>query len=127
MTDARSSCEKGAAGEEAAANYLEKKGYGILQRNFRIRRGEVDIIAVRGDTLVFCEVKAWKTFPVESLEYALSKEKRRRIVTAAMVFWKEHAEYADYHARFDVIHIDTASNRSGIVQLEDAFNGENSW
>jgi putative endonuclease len=48
----------GAAGEDAAARHLEQRGARIVERNFRTRYGELDIVAVDGDALVFCEVKA---------------------------------------------------------------------
>ena len=52
--------ELGALGERLAAKYLEKKGYRILERNFRCRMGEIDLIALRGSDLVFTEVKLRK-------------------------------------------------------------------
>jgi putative endonuclease len=48
---------RGAAGEQAAAELLTALGYEIVERNFRTRYGELDIVAVDGDTLVFCEVR----------------------------------------------------------------------
>ena len=48
---------RGAAGEDAAAEFLAALGYRIVQRNFRTRYGELDIVAVDGDSLVFCEVR----------------------------------------------------------------------
>lgn len=49
---------QGKAGEDIAANYLEREGLKILERNYRFERGEIDIIAEEGDELVFVEVKA---------------------------------------------------------------------
>ena len=53
--------KKGQTGEEAAALHLEKKGMRILERNFRSRTGEVDIVAIDREILVFAEVKAWSS------------------------------------------------------------------
>jgi len=50
----------GSIGEKLAADYLERIGYSILQRNFRCRYGEIDIIACNSEYLVFCEVKTRK-------------------------------------------------------------------
>ena len=55
-----SSTARGRAGEEAGAAWLAERGWTIVERNFRSRMGEVDIIASRGETLAFCEVKAWR-------------------------------------------------------------------
>jgi putative endonuclease len=49
---------RGAVGEQAAVDLLERLGYEILDRNFRTKYGELDVVAVDGDTLVFCEVRA---------------------------------------------------------------------
>jgi putative endonuclease len=121
--DLRTSKEKGTDGEDIAVEFLREKGYGILQRNFRIRSGEVDIIAVAGETIVICEVKAWKTFPVESLEYALSADKRRRIIRAASLYLRDNPVYDRYHVRFDVIHVDTGAGGE-IRHVEGAFDGD---
>jgi putative endonuclease len=48
---------RGAAGEQAAAEFLAALGYEVIQRNFRTRYGELDIVAIDGDCLVFCEVR----------------------------------------------------------------------
>jgi putative endonuclease len=58
---------KGRSGEDAAAAYLEEKGIKILEKNFRGRKGEIDIIALDGDTLIFVEVKAWASYGIEAL------------------------------------------------------------
>jgi putative endonuclease len=47
----------GRLGERLAADHLDRSGYRVLERNYRVREGEIDIVAARGDTLVFCEVK----------------------------------------------------------------------
>ncbi|HUX51685.1 MAG TPA: YraN family protein [Spirochaetia bacterium] len=118
--------EKGREGEESAVEYLIGKGYRILQRNFRMRRGEVDIIAEQDATVVFCEVKAWKSLPLESLEHAISAAKRRRIIQTAVWFLQTNRCYDQYHIRFDVIHIATGSD-SVVRHLQSAFDGESLW
>ena len=55
MTKARQ--QTGAAGEQIACNFLQEQGYRIIERNHRSRLGELDIIAVYGEFLIFCEVK----------------------------------------------------------------------
>jgi putative endonuclease len=52
----------GRQGEDLAARFLEEKGMELLARNFRSRRGEIDLIALDGDTLVFAEVKTWSHY-----------------------------------------------------------------
>jgi putative endonuclease len=96
---------KGKAGEDRAARFLEEVGYRIIGRNFRSEAGEVDIIAVEGETLVFVEVKSWATYGLENLEYAVNKKKQKKIVETAKIFLENHREYSNNQVRFDVIFI----------------------
>lgn len=68
-----STTQVGKSGEDLASNFLQKQGYKIIERNFRIRGGEIDIIAIDGDALVFVEVKTRSShrfgLPQESINY----------------------------------------------------------
>ena len=109
--------KKGRAGEEAAALLLEEKGMRILERNFRSRTGEVDIIALDGETLVFIEVKTWTVYGIDALEQALDAKKQRKIIETSKYFLSLHREYRYMAVRFDVIFI--SSER--ITHLASAF------
>jgi putative endonuclease len=109
--------DKGRAGEAAAALYLEEKGLKILERNFRGRTGEVDIIALEGETLVFIEVKAWSAFGIDALEQGLNDKKQRRIIETAKYFLASHREYRYMAVRFDVVFVAA----EGITHLASAF------
>ena len=109
--------ENGRSGEEAAAIFLEKKGFKIIHRNFRHRGGEVDIIAEHNQTLVFIEVKTWSVYGIESLEHGLDEKKQRRIIETAKYFLSVHREYRYMAVRFDVIFIAA----QGITHLASAF------
>ena len=108
---------KGRAGEEAAASYLEKKGIRILQRNFRSRSGEVDIIALDGETVIFIEVKTWSAYGIEALEQSLDNKKRHKIIETSKYFLSLHREYKYMAIRFDVIFI----SPEGITHIASAF------
>jgi len=114
---------KGRTGEEAAASYLEQKGMRILERNFRSRTGEVDIIALDKDprgtqeTLVFTEVKTWSAYGIDALEQSLNVKKRHKIIETSKYFLSLHREYRYMAIRFDVIFIST----DGITHLASAF------
>ncbi len=75
--------EIGDIGEEFTAQFLIKKGCEILERNFTIRGGEIDIIAKKGNLIHFVEVKSRKHNPLSSGEEALTKTKISRIIKAA--------------------------------------------
>ena len=109
--------EKGRAGEAAAVFLLEEKGMRILERNFRSRRGEVDIIALDGETLVFAEVKTWSAYGIEALEHALDKKKQHKIIETSKYFLTLHRKYRYMAVRFDVIFV----SPEGITHLASAF------
>lgn len=100
----------GNLGETIAVNYLKKLGFTILERNYRIRGGEIDIVARDGSELVFVEVKArWSHeygLPVESITYWKIKSLKK---TAA--FYCLKVKWGDKPYRIDVVSIDFADDR----------------
>ena len=109
--------KKGRAGEAAAAFLLEEKGMRILERNFRSSGGEVDIIALDGETLVFAEVKTWSAYGIDALEQALNAKKQHKIIETSKYFLSLHRKYKYMTVRFDVIFI----SPNGITHLASAF------
>lgn len=111
----------GARGEELAVSYLENLGYKIVERNFRCKIGEIDIVAFDGDTLVFVEVRTKHSErfgnPVSSVTY----QKQRKLVSLANFYIKKHRLY-DRSARFDVIGIVLDSEgKSEFNLVQNAF------
>ena len=109
---------KGHSGEVAAASYLEKKGMQILEKNFRSRKGEVDIIALDGETLVFAEVKSWSVYGIDCLEHAMNAKKCQKIIETSKYFLSLHREYRYMAIRFDVVFV----SPTGITHLASAFS-----
>jgi putative endonuclease len=107
----------GQQGEDRAVLFLEEKGMEILARNFRSRTGEIDIIALDRDTLVFTEVKAWSFYGFEDLSGSIGANKQRRIIETAKYFLSGNRKYNDKAVRFDVIFISPAK----IIHLVSAF------
>jgi putative endonuclease len=97
---------KGRAGEQYAAKALESAGMRLLASNFRSPAGEVDLIARKGDTLAFVEVKTWAKRGIADLEYSVGREKQRRIIETAKYFLAAHREYNEMSIRFDVVFIE---------------------
>jgi putative endonuclease len=95
------STAKGRAAEDAAAKFLSKKGYLILDRNRRLGRGELDIVASLADILAFVEVKGHQQ-RTASIE-AMHQEKQQRMVSAAQTWLGQHPEFANHQCRFDLI------------------------
>ncbi len=95
---------QGSAGEQAACDYLTGQGWKILDRNVRRGRGEIDVIACRGDLTAFIEVKKRSSLRCGRPAEAVNREKCRRIVNAAAIYIQEK-NLADARLRFDVIEI----------------------
>ncbi|MCR4998786.1 MAG: YraN family protein [Lachnospiraceae bacterium] len=96
---------KGGSYEQRAAEYLQSRGYEILQMNYRCRIGEVDIVARDGSYLVFLEVKYRRTtnrgLPVEAVGYA----KQKKISAVASYYLMSHGCLDNVSVRFDVVAI----------------------
>ena len=94
----------GERGEEAAARHLLSLGYIILERRFRTRAGEIDLVARDGDTLVFVEVKARTSLACGRPAEAVDGRKRGRIVRAASLYLARHGG-GEAPCRFDVVEV----------------------
>lgn len=109
--------QTGREGETAAANYLIKKGYRILEKNYRYKRSEIDIIALKEKLLVFVEVKTKTTVAFGYPEDAVNYNKIKKVLEGA-----DHYIYEKdwcLNIRFDVIAINRSTKE--IKHFEDAF------
>jgi len=114
----------GELGEEVAANFIIARGYRILERNFRCKGGEIDIIARDpGDKgLVFIEVKARRGLSYGVPQLAVTPFKQRQISKAALT-WLGKNRLHDHNARFDVIAILLHNNGlHAIDHIKNAFD-----
>ena len=117
MPGIRPSANSGKEGEDRAAKALEEAGMSVIARNFRSKRGEIDIIALDGDTLVFVEVKAWSAFGMESLAHSVNHKKQARIIETAKYFLASHRQYYRRAIRFDVVFV----GKEAVTHLASAF------
>jgi putative endonuclease len=92
----------GDEGEQAAARFLEAKGFRIVARNHRTRRGEVDLIAEQGELLVFAEVRARTTARFGSPAETVDARKQARVVSAAQDYLARW-QGPERAVRFDVL------------------------
>ncbi|MFO0013988.1 MAG: YraN family protein [Planctomycetota bacterium] len=121
----------GQYGERLAAIYLERCGYRILERSFRTRLGEIDLIAAWGDRcIVFVEVKTWGEVweNAGGPSDAVDEEKQRKITQTALVYCKRHG-LLDTSGRADVIEVtfDEFSRRPTFRHIENAFEAVGSY
>lgn len=107
--------ELGALGEKLAVKYLKQKKYKILEKNYKTKMGEIDIIAKDRDFLVFVEVKSRSYDPLVSGVYAVDQKKRRHIFKAASFYI--YRTKSDLQPRFDIIEIEIDRNnkRAGFI------------
>jgi putative endonuclease len=109
----------GTDSEAMAVNYLKENGYQIIERNYRTKIGEIDIIAKDGDTIVFVEVKARKSRAYNPKE-AVTNSKKRKISMVALYYLKSTRQI-NARARFDVVAIDSAKNSGAVEIVKNAF------
>jgi len=110
-------------GESLAARYLERKGYAIVERNARTPYGEIDLIVLDGDTVVFVEVKTRRSKRFGWPEEAVTLRKQEHLLAAAQSFLVSHPELeGDW--RFDVIAIRQVrpGEAPEITHFEHAFS-----
>lgn len=113
--------QKGNEGEDRAAAFLQKKGYTILDRNWRTRSGEIDIIAQYSEFLVFAEVKRQTVFDLETLSLKLSEKKQKTIVETAKCYLAKHRQYNCKYVRFDVLVVDMPGFEP-VFHIQNAFS-----
>ena len=111
---------RGALGEQAAVDYLRRNGFMIVERNYRIGRSEVDIIATRYDELHFVEVKTRKFSSMTAPEEAITEQKMRAMRRAASAYMAQH--HSMLEPRFSLIAIDVVGDRVESLRfVEDAL------
>ena len=113
----------GNAGESFAARYLEQHGYKILEKNFRVRSAEIDIIAEFDGVIVFVEVKTRSDTKHGLPAEAVNLRKQKKIIEAASVFL-QNEKYFDSPCRFDVIEIYSDGVKFTARHIENAFEVE---
>ncbi|MFQ5839350.1 MAG: YraN family protein [Candidatus Methylomirabilales bacterium] len=117
----------GAAGEQVARAFLEQAGYKILRENYRSRLGEIDLIAMEGEVLVFVEVKARQSRRFGTPQEAVGGEKQRQILRVASAFLME-SRLGEIPCRFDVVAVTFRKGARGpmVEHIRDAFSADRS-
>ncbi|NLH80224.1 MAG: YraN family protein [Phyllobacteriaceae bacterium] len=119
LDDRRRAFRLGLSAESRAAWMLRLKGHRILERRWRCRLGEIDLVARRGHTVVFVEVKA-RAEEATAID-AVGPRSRARILAAADLWVAEHPFYAAWDRRFDVVAVLPAR---WPIHRPDAFRGD---
>lgn len=111
----------GRHGEDLAHDYLLSQGLSSLKRNYRCRRGEIDLVMQEGQTIVFIEVRMRRSTRFGSAEESIDWRKQQKIIATALHFL--HARRLDYSpVRFDVLTLRGGEGRAQIRWIRNAFS-----
>lgn len=113
--------ELGSAGEAVVAAWYERRGYEILERNWRCREGEIDVIARLGDVVVICEVKTRSTDRFGSGLDAVDGRKQRRLRALGAAYLSSGAQPGWRPVRFDVASVTPGPHGYSVQVVEAAF------
>ena len=110
----------GKYGEELAVKYLKKAGYKIIEKNFQVKGGEIDIIAKDKDTLVYIEVKTRSSHKFGLPQEAVTVTKLK-FLTRAAKFYRNARKNLPEQERIDVVAIDLTSGSPSYLLIKNAF------
>lgn len=121
--------ELGRHGEDLAAAEYESRGYAIIGRNVRVHSikqiGEIDLVAVRKNEIVFIEVKTRRSKAFGSGTESVSYLKQRKLIRAAKLFLLRHPQYDTWNWRLDVAEVGIDKTKNNIIILENAIEDMN--
>ena len=110
----------GIRGEEEAARFLQRCGYAILDKNVRIRAGEIDLVAKDGKTLVFIEVKTGRDLVTDPPQASVNTRKQNKLGKLAQAYLKSK-RLRDTSCRFDVVSV-IYNDDGGVKAIRHFFN-----
>jgi len=111
----------GEQAEQLAQKVLASHGLKLIEKNFRCKVGEIDLILLDQDCIVFTEVRARTSKQVMHPFESIDVYKQQKIVCAAEFFLLKNPRYADYLCRFDAIAIDFSQAKPSLSWIKDAF------
>jgi putative endonuclease len=112
--------QRGAEAEAIAAKFLEQQGLSVIQRNFRVRGGEIDLVCRDGNAVVFVEVRLRANRQFGGAAASITTQKQRRLIIAAQNWLLANG---DVPCRFDCILLDRL-NSANIEWLRGAFSAD---
>jgi len=115
--------DTGILGEKLAKDFLKKRGYHILETNYRCPEGEIDIVAKHKDSLVFIEVRTKRSLEFGSPEESITRAKKERMKATAAYYWQTHDNLPPFW-RIDVVvvELNQKGQPSRIELIENAVS-----
>lgn len=117
----RTNQTSGAEAEQAACLYLERRGCTLVNRNYRSRRGEIDLIMREGNKLLFVEVRMRRHDVFGGAAGSITHAKQQKIIASARAFLHHHPHFYQLDCRFDVVTLQRHAERWQIEWLPGAF------
>ena len=114
---------QGRLAEDFACRFLEQRGLRLLTRNYRCRRGEIDLVMKDSDCIVFVEVRSRGNSRFGSAAESVDRHKQARLIAAAQHYLQRHQSIADAPCRFDVVSIALTpqTTHPPLQWIQDAF------
>lgn len=110
--------ESGKLGEQLACNDLKKKGYRIIETNYRCRQGEIDIVAHQGNSLVFIEVRTRTGNAYGTPEESITAQKKQHLVSTAMAYLNSHQGLTEnWRIDFVAVELDPRINKATRIEI----------
>lgn len=113
--------EQGEYTESLACQYLENKGFKLIEKNFNCRVGEIDLIMKDNDNIVFVEVRYRRSINFGSGAESITTSKQSKLIKTASLYLQQHAKLNKYPARFDVVSI------TGFIETDNIGNINFDW
>lgn len=111
----------GRKGEDLSAEYYETLGYTVLERNYRVRQGEIDLVLLKDGILVFAEVKTRGPSAIATPAAFVTAPKQQRLILAAQQYIQQNCQQEPI-CRFDVVEVTIAPNKKPNIHcIENAF------
>ena len=111
----------GRAAEQAARQHLERNGLRLIEQNWSCRRGELDLVMLDGDTVVFVEVRARRHSAWGGALESVDVRKQQKLIKAAQLFLQAHGRWAKHPCRFDVVAITAPGQAKDLNWIRNAF------
>lgn len=125
MMDTLNTLSVGRLAETQACEFLQAKGLGLVERNYRVKMGEIDLIMQDSNTIVFIEVRLRNNLLFGSAIESITHPKRQKIIRTA-IFYLQQQKWTDkVNCRFDVIGISYTHSKAKFEWIQDAFPGHN--
>jgi putative endonuclease len=121
MKKTKPSNHTGKIAEDIAADYLNKQGLKLIDRNFHSRFGEIDLIGLDEEILTFVEVRYRKNEEYLAVVETIDQHKCRKIIISSEYYLSKHKNYRYYQCRYDVITITGELNQPVIEWIKNAF------